>query len=73
MSEMLVSADEVSISLFGTVNLFETMIDAGIDVAHLCRRTFPLFGVPRSSRRRTGSADRTNRRRNCDGNQAELS
>lgn len=36
MAEMFVSPDEVSISLVGKVNLLEAMINAGVDVAHLC-------------------------------------
>ena len=36
MAEMFVSPDEVAIPVVGRVNLLEAMIDAGIDVAHLC-------------------------------------
>jgi adenylate cyclase len=36
MAELLVSPDDCSIPLTGTVNLLEAMVDAGIDVAHLC-------------------------------------
>jgi len=36
MSEMFVSPDEVAIPVVGKVNLLEAMINAGLDVAHLC-------------------------------------
>lgn len=36
MAELFVSPDDCSIPFNGTVNLLEAMVDAGIDIAHLC-------------------------------------